>query len=96
MEAYGAAQPIVAGGRSRRFAVVLLAAIGLCLAASTVLGGTLLADASDSLVGVAQAVASGAVLAVIAISIIPYAFTKVSQWVALATAVGFVSGYLLS
>ena len=45
VESYGAAQPILVGGRTRRFAVTLLAAIGLALASATVLGGTVLADA---------------------------------------------------
>src|ERR671922_815000 len=55
VESYGAAQPIVVGGRTRRFAVTLLAAIGVALASATVLGGTVLADASPELVGTAQA-----------------------------------------
>lgn len=96
VEAYGAAQPIVAGGHSKRFAIVLLATIGLALAAATVLGGTVLADASAALIGTAEAVAAGAVLAVVSISIIPYAFSEVSGLVATATALGFIGGYLLT
>jgi ZIP family zinc transporter len=96
VEAYGAAQPIVAGGRSKRFAVGLLGLIGLSLAAATLLGGTVLADASPELVGTAQAIAAGAVLAVISIAIIPHAFSEVSSRVASATVLGFIGGYLLS
>ncbi len=96
VEAYGAAQPIVAGGHSKRFAVALLGAIGLSLALSTVLGGTLLFNASPALTGTAQAVAAGAVLAVISISIVPHAFAEVSGVVALASVLGFTGGYLLS
>ncbi len=96
VEAYGAAQPILAGGRSKRFALGLLGAIGLALAASTVLGGTLLADASAKLIGTTQAVAAGAVLAVITIAIVPHAFKQVSRSVATATVAGFITGYLLS
>jgi ZIP family zinc transporter len=96
VEAYGAAHPIVAGGHSRKFAVGLLAAIGAVLALATVLGGTLLADADPPMVGAAQAVAAGAVLAVISVSIIPYAFSEVSSRVAIAAAVGFIAGYLFS
>jgi zinc transporter, ZIP family len=96
VEAYGAAQPIVASGRSRRFALTLLAAIGLALAFATVLGGTVLADASDTLIGTAEAVAAGAVLAVVSISVIPYAFGEVSRSVAIATVLGFIAGFLLS
>jgi ZIP family zinc transporter len=96
VEAYGAAQPILAGGHTRRFAVGLLGLIGLALVIATVLGGTVLADANPSLVGTAQAVAAGAVLAVITISVVPHAFEEVSEEVAVATIAGFVAGYLLT
>jgi hypothetical protein len=43
----------------------------------------------------APVIAAGAVLAVISISIVPYAFSEVSSLVATATVLGFV-GYLLS
>jgi zinc transporter, ZIP family len=95
VEAYGATQPIVAAGRSRRFAVGLLSAIGVVVALATLVGATVLADASPEPVGFAQAIASGAVLAVISISVIPYAFAEVSRWVAVAAALGFVAGYVL-
>lgn len=96
VEAYGAAQPIIAGGQSRRFAITLLAAIGFALALATVLGGTVLAEASGELVGTAQAVAGGAVLAVVSIAIVPHAFSEVNRAVASATVAGFIAGYLLS
>lgn len=96
VEAYGASQPILAGGRSRRFALALMAVIGAALALATIAGGTVLADASGEIVGTAQAVAAGAVLAVITIAIVPHAFDEVSSTVALATVLGFVVGYLLS
>ena len=95
-EAYGAAQPILVGGRSKRFAIGLLTGIGLLLSVTTVLGGTVAAGLDETVVGVAQAVAAGAVLAVLSISIIPYAFEQVSSQVALAAALGFTAGYLLS
>jgi ZIP family zinc transporter len=96
VEAYGAAQPIVAGGHSKRFAIMLLTAIGAALALATVLGGTVLADASGELVGTAQAVAAGAVLAVVTIAIVPHAFEEVSRLVAATTVLGFLVGYVLS
>jgi ZIP family zinc transporter len=96
VEAYGAAQPIVASGRTRGFAVGLLAAIGAALALSTVTGATVLSGVGESVVGSAQAVAAGAVLAVVSIAIIPHAFAQVSRGVAAATVVGFGAGYLLT
>lgn len=96
VEAYGAAQPIVAGGLSRRFAVTLMAAIGVTLVGATVLGGTVLADADPTIAGTAQAVASGAVLAVVSVAIIPHVFAEVNRWVAVTFVLGFVAGYLLT
>jgi zinc transporter, ZIP family len=96
VEAYGAAHPLIASGHSKSFAVTLLAGIGLSLAAAAVLGATVLAQAEPAVIGTAEGVAAGAVLAVISISIIPYAFTEVSSRVALAAIAGFIGGYLLS
>jgi zinc transporter, ZIP family len=96
VEAYGAAQPIVAGGRTKRFAIALMALIGAALALATLAGGTALADASGELVGTLQAIAAGAVLAVITIAIVPHAFEEVSRLVAAATVLGFLLGYVLS
>jgi ZIP family zinc transporter len=96
VEAYGAAQPIVAGGLSRRFAFGLLSAIGVSLLGATVIGGTVLAEADEKIVGTAGAVASGAVLAVVSVAIIPHVFAEVSRWVAVSAVAGFVVGYLLT
>ncbi len=96
VEAYGAAQPIVAGGLSKRFAVSLMAAIGVTLVGATVLGGTVLADADPTIAGTAQAVAAGAVLAVVSVAIIPHVFAEVNRWVAVTFVIGFVVGYLLT
>jgi ZIP family zinc transporter len=96
VEAYGAAQPIVKGGRTQRFAIALLAGIGVALAAATVLGGTVLADVEETAVGFLQALAGGAVLAVVLVAVVPHAFAEVNRWVAAAAAGGFLLGYLLS
>jgi ZIP family zinc transporter len=96
VEAYGSAHLMVAGGRRGRYAVTLLTAIGMALALATVLGGTLLVHASPRIIGTAQAVSAGAVLAVVSIAIIPHSFSEVSRRVASATVLGFIGGYLLS
>lgn len=96
VEAYGAAQPIVAAGHSARYAIALMTGIGLSLFLATVLGATALSGLSPSLLGMIQAVAAGAVLAVILISIVPHAFDEVNSLVACAAVAGFVCGYLLS
>jgi zinc transporter, ZIP family len=96
VESYGASGPIIAGGHSPGFALRLMTGIGLALALATTLGGTVLADASPELIGTAQAIAAGAVLAVVTIAVVPHAFEEVSRLVATATVGGFVCGYLLS
>lgn len=95
-ESYGAAQPIIGGGRSRRFAVSLMTVIGLTLGATTIVGGLVGTALPSVVIGVAQAVAAGAVVAVLSISILPYAFDEADRLVALATVAGFASGYVLS
>jgi ZIP family zinc transporter len=94
-EAYGAAQPLLASGRSRVYAFGLVSGIALLLGAVTVLGGTVLAGAHPAVVGTAQAVAVGAVVAVLSTAVIPYAFRQASSLVAVAVVLGLVSGYLL-
>lgn len=96
VESYGAAQPIVAGGHSRRFAIGLLGGIGVVLALATIIGATVLAGSSPAFIGTAQAGAAGAVLAVVSISIVPHAFNEVSGAAAVATVLGFIVGYVLS
>jgi zinc transporter, ZIP family len=95
IEAYGAAQPIVASGRSKMFAIGVLAGIGIALGLATIAGGTVFRESSPSFVGVAEAIAAGAVLAVVSISVVPYAFEEVDQQVATAIVAGFILGYLL-
>jgi zinc transporter, ZIP family len=96
VEAYGAAEPITMGGRTARFAVGLLGGIGIALAAATILGGTVLADVEETAVGFLQALAGGAVLAVVLVAVVPHAFAEVNRWVAAAAAGGFLLGYLIS
>lgn len=95
VEAYGAAQPIVAAGRSRRFAVGLLSGTALVIAGATILGATALSDVGEEVIGFLQGLAGGAVFAVVLVSIVPHAFAEVSRWVAAAAAGGFLLGYLL-
>jgi zinc transporter, ZIP family len=95
VEAYGSAQPIIASGKSRAFSVGLLGGIGIALGIAVVVGGTILADATPRFVGTAEAIAAGAVLAVVSISVVPYAFGEVDQSSALAIVAGFVLGYLI-
>jgi zinc transporter, ZIP family len=89
VESYGAARLIGSG------ATKLLASIGAALAVVTILGGTVLSEVSDNVVGGAQALAAGAVFAVVSITIIPETFKDIQRRVAVAMMAGFVAGYLL-
>jgi ZIP family zinc transporter len=95
-ESYGASVFIVQGGRSSHLAVGLFAGIAAALIAALLIGVTLLSAASDSVVGLFEAVAAGAVLATVSITIIPPAFREVSRFTAVAGVAGFVVGYLLT
>jgi hypothetical protein len=88
VEAYGVAQPIIAAGRTAVSRSACSPRSALALAVATVIGGIVLAEASPALIGAAEALAAGAVLAVVSVSIIPYAFGEVSDWVAGAAVLG--------
>lgn len=94
-EAYGAAQPLLAGGLTVRPLLVLFSVIAVLLGLVTVLGGTVLATTPAPVIGTAQAFAAGAVVAVLSTAVIPYAFRQVSSGVAVAVVLGLVTGYLL-
>jgi zinc transporter, ZIP family len=95
-ESYGASVFIVQGGSSRRLALGLFAGIAAALIAALVVGVTLLSSASDSVVGLSEAIAAGAVLATVSITIIPPAFREVSRFAAIAAVAGFLVGFLLA
>jgi zinc transporter, ZIP family len=95
-ESYGASVFIVQGGRSRMIALGIFAGIAASLIAALLLGVTLLAEASGSVIGFSEALAAGAVLATVSITIIPPAFREVSWFTAIAAVAGFVVGYLLA
>jgi zinc transporter, ZIP family len=95
-ESYGSSEAIVTAGYSRRYPILLFAGIGLALLGAIVVGATLLAGTSDTVIGTAEAVAGGAIFATVLIAIIPHAFAEVSRWAAVAAVAGLVVGYLLS
>jgi ZIP family zinc transporter len=96
VESYGASEPIVDAGYSRRYPIVLFAGIGLALLVAIVVGATLLAGASDRVIGTAEAVAGGAIFATVLVALVPHAFAEVSRWAAVAAVLGLVLAYLLA
>jgi ZIP family zinc transporter len=83
-------------GRSTRYVLGLWTAV---LAASTLaaaLGYLLLAEADPSVVAVIQSFAAGAILTMLADTMVPEAVEHAGAWVGLLTALGFVAAFLLS
>ena len=75
-------------------AVARLGGMGVELGAVVVLGGTVATGLPATAVGVAQAVA-GAAVAMLSISVLPYAFREASRPVAVVATAGLALGYVL-
>ena len=83
-------------GRSPRAVVTLWCAATVLLAAAVVVGRYLFAGASPEGLSYPLAFAGGAVLASLVDTLAPEAFSEGGPVIALASAAGFVTGYLLS
>lgn len=95
-EALTGAAKMLDQGRSRRSVVLLWAGAAVLLALAVVLGRLGFAGATDAALSLPLAFAGGAVLASVADTLAPEAFKDGGPYVALATATGFVSAFLLS
>jgi ZIP family zinc transporter len=83
-------------GRSRRYIVGVWSLAALACTLATVAGYALLGGLSPDLRGALLALAAGAILAMLADTMMPEAFQHRGPVVALATAIGFVCAFLLS
>jgi zinc transporter, ZIP family len=83
-------------GRSARSVVVLWAGATLLLAAAVVLGRLAFTGASPESLAIPLAFAAGAVLASVIDTLAPEAFGDGGPLIALASAAGFATGYILS
>lgn len=95
-EALAGARSMVDRGRSPRFVVLLWCGVTLLLAGAVVAGRYLFSGASPAALAYPLAFAGGAVLASVIDTLAPEAFGEGGPAIALASAAGFVSGYLLS
>jgi ZIP family zinc transporter len=95
-EALAGARSMMDKGRSGRAVVLVWAAATLLLAAAVFLGKYLFAGASPTALSHPLAFAGGAVLASVIDTLAPEAFSEGGPVIALASAAGFVTGYLLS
>ncbi|MET9319542.1 ZIP family zinc transporter [Streptomyces sp. NPDC003038] len=83
-------------GRSRTYVFVLWGAIAVISGLAALAGYALLGGASEAVMAVITAVAGGAILAMIADTMIPEAYSKVHLMTGLVTVVGFLSAFALS
>lgn len=95
-EALAGARSMLDRGRSPRFVVAVWCATTILLAAAVVAGRYLFAGAGPTALSYPLAFAGGAVLASVIDTLAPEAFGDGGPSIALASAAGFVTGYLLS
>jgi zinc transporter, ZIP family len=80
-------------GRSARYVFGVWVTITVACALSAVGGYTLLGDASGGVQSFVTAIAAGAILAMLADTMLPEAFRRTGRWTGLVTAVGFFASY---
>ncbi|QVT81152.1 hypothetical protein ENKNEFLB_03560 [Nocardioides aquaticus] len=95
-EALAGAVTMRSRGRSARSVVALWAGATVLLAAAVVAGRLAFAGASPATLAGPLAFAAGAVLTSVVDTLAPEAFGKGGPWIALASAAGFATGYVLS
>lgn len=83
-------------GHSRRWILGLWLSVALLSALAAAVGNVLLGGMSPEPVAIVQAFAAGAILAMLADTMMPEAFAKGGDLVGLATVLGFASAFLLS
>jgi len=83
-------------GRSTRYVLGLWTAVLAASTAAAALGYLLLDGADPVVVAVIQAFAAGAILTMLADTMVPEAVEHAGAWVGLLTALGFVAAFLLS
>lgn len=84
------------GGRSRRYVFGVWCGIAVASGLAGLLGCLLLQGASPEALAVITAVAAGAILAMIADTMIPEAFERTHMYAGLLTTIGFVVAFTIS
>ncbi|GGU01454.1 MULTISPECIES: ZIP family metal transporter [Streptomyces] len=95
-EGLASAAGMRSAGRSRRYVFALWGSIAVISGLAALAGYALLGGASAAVMAVITAVAGGAILAMIADTMIPEAYGKVHLLTGLVTVVGFLSAFALS
>jgi len=95
-EGMSAATGLVKAGRSKRWVIGLWVTVAVISGLASLVGYAVLGDASASVVAVIQAFAAGAILTMLADTMMPEAFQDRGRSVGLFTTLGFVLAFLLS
>lgn len=95
-ESMSAATGLRAAGRSAAWIMRLWLGVALLTAAAAAIGYGVLGDASPDTVGVIQAFAAGAILTMLADTMMPEAFEQGGRITGLVTVLGFAVAFLLS
>ncbi|MFH9736847.1 ZIP family metal transporter [Streptomyces roseolus] len=95
-EGLASAAGMRSAGRSRRYVFALWGSIAVISGLAALTGYALLGGAPETVLAVITAVAGGAILAMIADTMIPEAYSKVHLLTGLVTVVGFLSAFALS
>ncbi len=83
-------------GRSVRYMLTVWTVVALVSGAASVLGAVGFRQAPDALTAGVTAVAAGGILAMVADTMIPEAFSETHNWAGLMTALGFLLSFFLS
>jgi ZIP family zinc transporter len=83
-------------GRPAAYIFTVWGGIALSCVVSAIAGYTFFRDFSPSLIGATNAVAAGAVLAMLVDTMIPEAFEETHDFAGLVTALGFLCGFILT
>ena len=95
-ESLSGTRGLSAAGRSRRYVLGLWAAVMAVSGLAAALGYVLLGGASSNVIGTIQAFAAGAILTMLADTMMPEAFEHGGSVVGLVTVLGFALAFLLS
>jgi ZIP family zinc transporter len=95
-EGLAASTGLSSAGRSVRWILALWTCVVVASGIAAALGFALLGDADSTAVAVTQAFAAGAILTMLADTMMPEALERGGDWAGLATALGFVLAFLLS
>jgi ZIP family zinc transporter len=95
-ESLSAATGLKQAGHSNRWIVSLWTAVVVVSAVAAALGYALLGDASPNVIGFIQSFAAGAILVMLADTMMPEAFEEAGSFVGLVTVLGFSLAFLLS